>query len=152
MPVPAFFEGDPMFALTATRITAACAFLGCAVAYVVTLTYPAGVATLPKGILILMGACSLILFFRSPDSKEKPFIIKNPRSFMIGATLSFAYVATIYLVGYYVASILFLISLSLSLRYKKRLVAIAVALFYAVSIYISFQFLLKIPMPQGLLL
>lgn len=141
-----------MFALTATRITAVCVFLGCAVAYAVTLTYPAGVATLPKGILILMGACSLILFFRNPSSREKPFIIKNPRSFIIGATLSFAYVAAIYIVGYYAASILFLVSLALSLRYKKRLVVVVVACVYAVSIYISFQFLLRIPMPQGLLL
>lgn len=141
-----------MFTLTATRVTAACAFIGCAIGYAVTLTYPTGAARLPEGLLILMGLCSVILFLRKPAGDEKPFLIKNPRSFLIGTALSFAYVTAIYVIGYYAASILFIVSLACSLRYKKRFVLVAVACLYALAIYVSFQFLLKIPMPQGLLL
>lgn len=114
--------------------------------YYLTLGYPRGAAILPEALLVLLALCSIGLMIRPGSGLD----IKNPGRVLLGTGLFLAYMAAIFLVGYYAASTGIVVVMALVLRYRKIPHIIVAAAGYPLTIYIVFEMLLKIPMPAGI--
>lgn len=138
-----------MSAFNATRATAVVVIVFCGFAYYLTLGYPRDAALLPRGLLIVLAVCAAALFVRSyaGNGKKDSFVLKNPRQLCIGAALAAAYVALIHVLGYYLASLLFIVAVTWLVGFRRPLLAGAVGILYSLGIYVAFEYLLKIPMP-----
>ncbi len=138
--------------LNALRVFSLAAIVFSAWFYTLTLKFPRGAAILPRALLILLAACAAGLLIRSclGEHANESLGIKNRGRVLMGAVLFVLYVAGIYAVGYYLASLAFIVVLSGFLAYRKFLFMAVAALGYPLSIYVVFQIFLKIPMPEGI--
>lgn len=120
--------------------------------YWLTLDFPRGAAILPRALLILFAACAAILFVRSclGDHTNENLGLKNRKRLLTGVGIASLYVVGIFVLGYYLASALFIITFALILGYRKSGYIAMTAILYPLSIYVVFQVFLKIPMPASL--
>ncbi len=131
-----------------------CVFMALAMLfYLVSLTFPheeAGPSAIPHLWIIVLVALSIFMIIQALMGKMDPDP-KNGRIDMVavffGATI--AYVLVMQLVGYYISTGLFLVSVMYFLSYRKYLVILGVAGGWLVFAYFIFQRMLYIPLPQG---
>lgn len=84
------------------------------------------------------------------ESGEKLF--KNPKNFLIALGMTVAYMGVIYILGFLVASIVFGICFGLVYQYKKKILLVIYSCLVSSLLYLVFSFLLKIKLPNGLLI
>ncbi|WLR61410.1 tripartite tricarboxylate transporter TctB family protein [Guptibacillus hwajinpoensis] len=108
---------------------------------------------LPKGLGILLAALSILLFILNPTEDRKKSDIKKDEVLMLVAVASliFVYILLFELLGFVIVTILFLLVTSRMLGYTKWKTLIAVSIGFTLILYFSFNYLLQIYLPQGLL-
>ncbi|MFK3960686.1 tripartite tricarboxylate transporter TctB family protein [Pseudalkalibacillus hwajinpoensis] len=108
---------------------------------------------LPKGLGFLLAALSILLFILNPTEDRKKSDIKKDEVLMllVVAALIFVYILLFELLGFVVVTILFLLVTSRILGYTKWKTLIAVSIGFTLVLYFSFNYLLQIYLPQGLL-
>jgi hypothetical protein len=109
-------------------------------------------ATMPRIWILGIFACCIYVFKRIVDGQDDPDATKVdlalPMKFI---ALSIAYLVLMALVGYYLSSILFILSAIALLEYRRRIVAVAVAAGWVAFAYIVFFKILFVPLPEGIL-
>ena len=108
---------------------------------------------LPKGLGFLLVALSILLFIQNPIKDRKKSDIKKDEVWMLltVAGLIFVYILLFELLGFVVITILFLLVTSRLLGYTKWKTLIAVSIGFTLVLYFSFNYLLQIYLPQGIL-
>lgn len=108
---------------------------------------------LPKGLGFLLAALSILLFIQNPVHDRKKSNMKKDEVLMLLAVagLIFVYILLFELLGFVVVTILFLLVTSRLLGYTKWKSLIAVAVGFTLVLYFSFNYLLQIYLPQGIL-
>jgi putative tricarboxylic transport membrane protein len=124
--------------------------------YLITLMFPeeeAGPSAIPHLWIIVMIVLSIFLIFQALMGKMDP----DPKSgrldmlaLFVGATI--AYLIIMQIVGYYISTLLFLISVMYFLSYRKYVAMFAVSGGWLLFAYLVFQRMLYIPLPQGKLM
>ncbi|MCC8189860.1 MAG: tripartite tricarboxylate transporter TctB family protein [Planctomycetes bacterium] len=139
-----------MRTVSTIRIVAVVVIAIAGYAFYLTLGYPRGAAILPRALTVLLALCAAALLVRGPgpDGVGRSLGIKHHGRVLFGAGLCVGYVAGIHVLGYYLASAVFVVALSQVLRYRKWAYVAATAIGYPLAIYLVFEYLLKIPMPQ----
>lgn len=135
--------------LTTMRIVSLFVIAIAGYAFYLTLGYPRGAAMLPRALLILLAICAATLIVRRPDGQGETLGIKHRARVLLGAALCIGYVLAIHGIGYYAASVVFVIVLAAVLRYRKYHWVAVTAIGYPLTIYLIFEYFLKIPMPQA---
>ena len=106
----------------------------------------AGSVPLILSSLLLVSLLALLLRRQSeaPTSNSHPAV-------WIALIATAVYLLLIPLLGFFVSSALFVLSLSFSLGYRRLLVSTLSCLLWAIGIYVVFSRVLKLPLPQGLI-
>lgn len=109
-------------------------------------------AMVPRFWIVGIFACCIYVFKRIVDRRDDPDATKVdlvlPMKFII---LSIVYIALMALVGYYLSSILFILSAIVLLQYRRRIVAVAISVGWVAFAYIVFFKILFVPLPEGIL-
>ncbi|WP_273851237.1 tripartite tricarboxylate transporter TctB family protein [Guptibacillus spartinae] len=108
---------------------------------------------LPKGLGFLLAALSILLFIQNPTEDRKKSDLKKDEVLMLLAVagLIFVYILLFELLGFVVVTILFLLFTSRMLGYTKWKTLSAVSIGFTLVLYFSFNYLLQIYLPQGIL-
>jgi len=131
-----------------------CVFIAIAMLfYLVSLTFPkeeAGPSAIPHLWIIVLMALSIFMIVQALLGKMEPDP-QNGRLEMVAVFfgVAVAYVLLMQLVGYYISTFLFLVSVMYFLSYRKYLVMLGVAGGWLIFAYFIFQRMLYIPLPQG---
>lgn len=151
-----------MFLQTMDRKIAVVLFIGALIYLLLSYQLPAFPYTivdadvLPKGLGYLLVLLSLILFLQNrPETKEQ----KQKRTLekqeviillsILGTVL--LYIFLLEIVGFVINTILFLIIMTRVLGYVKWRTNIVVSVLFTLILYLSFNYLLQIYLPQGFL-
>jgi hypothetical protein len=110
-------------------------------------------AVVPRLWIAGIFACLIYLFVLIVNKTEKPDQAKGD----IALTVKFmaataAYIVLMVLVGYFIASIMFLFVAMAMLSYRRRIVTVSIGVGWMVFSYLVFYKLLYVPLPQGLLI
>ena len=108
---------------------------------------------LPKGLGFLLAGLSILLFIQNPVKDRKKSDLKKDEVLMLLAVagLIFVYILLFELLGFVVVTILFLLVTSRMLGYTKWKSLISVSIGFTLVLYFSFNYLLQIYLPQGIL-
>ena len=134
-----------------------CVFIAIALLfYLVTLTFPeeeAGPSAIPHLWIVVLILLSVFLIFQALTGKMDP----DPKSgrldmlaLFVGVTI--AYLLAMQIVGYYISTLLFLLSVMYFLSYRKYATMFAVSGGWLLFAYLVFQRMLYIPLPPGKLI
>ncbi|MDX9898762.1 MAG: tripartite tricarboxylate transporter TctB family protein [Spirochaetia bacterium] len=110
-------------------------------------------AVVPRLWIVAIFACLIYLFVLIVKKTEKPDQDRGDivltAKFMAATA---AYIVLMFLVGYYIASIIFLVVAMALLSYRRRIVTMSLGIGWMVFSYLVFYKLLYVPLPQGLLI
>ncbi|MCA0172233.1 tripartite tricarboxylate transporter TctB family protein [Bacillus sp. RAR_GA_16] len=108
---------------------------------------------LPKGLGFLLAALSILLFIQNPVEDRKKSDITKAEVLMLLAVagLIFVYILLFEFLGFVVITIIFLLVTSRMLGYTKWKTLITVSIGFTLVLYFSFNYLLQIYLPQGIL-
>jgi putative tricarboxylic transport membrane protein len=111
-----------------------------------------GPAGLPQILLIIWAGLSLLLLVTAWRSrKETPLFRGRVGVVIIAAIGSFAYLALIPLLGYFLATLLFAVGLMTALDSKRWISILLVSSGWIIFAYFTFYKLLGVPLPLGIL-
>jgi len=123
--------------------------------YISIFKFPATTQLYPKIIALCLIACSLTLLIKSfffiflkKEKNEKKIIIAIPIGFYF-FLVNLAFVFSIYSVGFYLSSLLYLLGSLYLLGQRNFLIGILYSLTLLVSLYIIFTVFLHVPVPNG---
>ena len=135
--------------INATRFAAFVFLCLAALGYIQANSFLAEAAIFPKMILGLMFFLCVLLIFRSYKVEEYkvPANVNRKKQVLCCAAILLVCTALIHVIGYYIASSLFIVSIATVLRFQNKLIVLPVALAFPVLIYFCFEVLLKIPVP-----
>lgn len=124
--------------------------------FVNTFSLPEDSQTYPRvliGVMMLLALAVLIKSFITDDgnSWEKLFGHINWKRFILVAVVSLLYLFAINILGYFTATILYLLVLLLTLKANRKTILITVPIFM-VGLYLLFRMFLKVPLPTGILI
>ena len=110
-------------------------------------------AVVPRLWIAAIFACLIYLFVLLVKKTEKPDqdrgdIVLTVKFMAVTAT----YIVLMVLVGYFIASIIFLFAAMALLSYRRRIVTLSLGVGWMVFSYLVFYKLLYVPLPQGLLI
>ena len=111
---------------------------------------------LPKGLGYLLLILSVILFFQNrpetEEEKEKRSIKKDDLIILIVTLIALLfYVFILEKIGFVLSTILFLTFTMRLYGYKKWMMNIIVSVGFSLVLYFSFNYLLKVFLPQGIM-
>ncbi|WP_406944850.1 tripartite tricarboxylate transporter TctB family protein [Halobacillus sp. SY10] len=110
----------------------------------------------PKILGFLLIILAIFLFFdKSSETKEEKEKRQVPKKEMlvllaVGGMI-FLYIFLLEIIGFVLSSMLFIFACSWFLGYRKLVTTILVAVLFPLIMYLSFNYLLQIRLPQGLL-
>lgn len=112
--------------------------------------------TLPKGLGFLLIVLSIILFIQNKEQSEAEKIkrqIKKEDLILLIATIVslLAYVTLFEILGFVVTTILFLVITMRMYGYSNWKISMVVSITFTFVLYFSFNYILKIYLPQGIL-
>lgn len=110
----------------------------------------------PKVLGYLLIALAIFLFFdkssETEEEKEKRQVPKKEILVLLAVGgMIFFYIFLLEIIGFVLSSFLFIFGCSWFLGYRKLKTAILVAVLFPLIMYLSFNYLLQIRLPQGLL-
>lgn len=109
-------------------------------------------AVIPRLWVAGLWACCLYLLVRTLRGREDPDAPARGLSLVFEFMgLSVGYLVLMYLVGYYLSTLLFLIAAIITLGYRRWLRLLAVAGGWVIFVYVVFFRLLYVPLPGGVL-
>jgi hypothetical protein len=98
-------------------------------------------------------ACLVYLIVKILNKTESPDEVAGDLSLPIKFILAtLGYIVLMVLVGYFIASVIFLAVTMTLLSYRRRLVILAISCGWMVFSYVVFYRVLFVPLPQGLLI
>ncbi|MFD0944200.1 tripartite tricarboxylate transporter TctB family protein [Savagea faecisuis] len=111
---------------------------------------------LPKGLGFLLIVLSIILFIQNKEESEAEKIkrqIKKEDLILLIATIVslLAYVTLFEILGFVVTTILFLVITMRMYGYSNWKISMVVSITFTFVLYFSFNYILKIYLPQGIL-
>ena len=110
-------------------------------------SYPAEAATYPLAILLMAIALSVILLVTKPRVKTKPGNIVYWQLYgMIAFTI--AYYIIIRIIGYYFATLLYVLVSMYFLKERNLIVLASVSVGFVVVLYCVFGLFLRVPLPH----
>jgi hypothetical protein len=135
--------------INASRVAAIIFILFGVLFYYITRDYPPDAAFFPGTLLLGIVILSVALIVRSFhfDPYKLNLCINQKMQLAIGALLGIAYIASMYYIGYYAASAIFILLFAAFLRFQSKIVPVAVAMAFPLIIYVVFEILLNIPVP-----
>ncbi len=107
----------------------------------------------PKFVLFLLIVLTIVSFFQtyfSVDNEKAEGLFKdfNVKQFGTVLTVGIIYIALINIIGYFVSTSIFMLSLLILLKNSKR-TSIIVTIVFAVFLYLVFKMFLGVPLPSG---
>lgn len=112
-------------------------------------SYPADSRLFPLGLLTFLMIGAIVMIVRpARASKEEQ---GNPKKVFLTTLLCVAYVALVEVLGFFVATALFMAVFMAMLGLKKPIVYIAAIVGVNLGLYLLFVWQLKVPMPPGIL-
>ncbi|MGR9048707.1 tripartite tricarboxylate transporter TctB family protein [Halobacillus faecis] len=110
----------------------------------------------PKILGYLLIILAVFLFFdkssETEEEKEKRQVPKKEMLFLLAVGgMIFLYIFLLEIIGFVLSSMLFIIACSWFLGYRKLVTTILVAVLFPLIMYLSFNYLLQIRLPQGVL-
>lgn len=110
----------------------------------------------PKILGFLLIILAIFLFFDKPseteEEKEKRQVPKKEMLVLLAVGgMIFLYIFLLEIIGFVLSSMLFIFACSWFLGYRKLVTTILVAVLFPLIMYLSFNYLLQIRLPQGLL-
>ena len=110
-------------------------------------SYPAEAASYPLAILLMAIALSVILLVTKPRVKTKPGNIVYRQLYgMIAFTI--AYYIIIRIIGYYFATLLYVLVSMYFLKERNLIVLASVSVGFVVVLYCVFGLFLRVPLPH----
>ncbi|MGF3104942.1 tripartite tricarboxylate transporter TctB family protein [Rossellomorea sp. DUT-2] len=111
---------------------------------------------LPKGLGFLLIILAVVLFFQAKDDTEedrKRRYVKKEDVIILLSVLGalLVYIFLLEPIGFLLSTILFLLVIPFVLGFKKKLTTVLVAFLFSGIMYYSFNYLLNITLPQGIL-
>jgi hypothetical protein len=136
--------------INASRLGAVISIVLSAFFLFVSRSYPQGAAFFPRVLLLGIIILSIVLIVRSFQFilYKEPLTLEQKKQVVECATIATIYIFSLPYIGYYVASILFILILTAVLRFQSKIVPVAVAVIFPLIIYVIFEFLLNIPVPS----
>ncbi|GHV51450.1 hypothetical protein FACS1894168_3690 [Deltaproteobacteria bacterium] len=136
--------------INATRLGSLIIIFGSICALIDLKSYPFDAALFPKMLLFLMMIFCALLFCRSykVDAYKAKVVVQRKNQVIICTAIITSYAIITPFIGYYAASALFLLAMAYYLRFQSKIVALAVAVGYPILIYVVFEVLLHIPVPE----
>lgn len=104
----------------------------------------------PKSLGYLLLFLAILLFFQKRKGEEA-VSSKDTAFLLLIALVMLFYILLLEWIGFLISSILFFILIARLLGYKRWRVNIITALLFSIIIYFSFNYLLQIQLPQGIL-
>jgi len=101
---------------------------------------------------VVLATSVLIKNMFNLGKKEEPLDFSNSGIAFVMAALLFAYVMFIQFVGFYIATPFYMYITMWVLGQKNKKIMFAISLLFPLGVYIFFQILLNMEIPQGLLL
>lgn len=101
---------------------------------------------------VVLATVVLIKNIFNLGKKEEPLDFSNSGIAFVMAGLLFAYVMFIELVGFYIATPFYLYITMWVLGQKSKKIMFAISLLFPLGVYIFFEMLLNMEIPQGILL
>lgn len=113
-------------------------------------SYPPEAALFPRALFLGIMVLSIVLIIRSYQFEpyKAKLVLNQKMQVAVCALLAVAYVASMPYIGYYVASVVFILLFSAFLRFKSKLVPLVVAVAFPLTIFVVFEVLLNIPVPS----
>ncbi|WP_371933422.1 tripartite tricarboxylate transporter TctB family protein [Halobacillus litoralis] len=110
----------------------------------------------PKILGYLLIILAVFLFFdkssETEEEKEKRQVPKKEMLVLLAVGgMIFLYIFLLEIIGFVLSSMLFIIACSWFLGYRKLVTTILVAVLFPLIMYLSFNYLLQIRLPQGVL-
>ncbi|WP_394218311.1 tripartite tricarboxylate transporter TctB family protein [Halobacillus trueperi] len=110
----------------------------------------------PKILGYLLIILAIFLFFdkssETEEEKEKRQVPKKEMLVLLAVGgMIFLYIFLLEIIGFVLSSMLFIVACSWFLGYRKLVTTILVAVLFPLIMYLSFNYLLQIRLPQGLL-
>ncbi len=107
----------------------------------------------PKFVLFLLIVLTIVSFFQtyfSDDNEKAEGLFKdfNVKQFGTVLTVGIIYIALINIIGYFVSTSIFMLSLLILLKNSKK-TSIIVTIVFAVFLYLVFKMFLGVPLPSG---
>ncbi|RBW68033.1 tripartite tricarboxylate transporter TctB family protein [Bacillus taeanensis] len=109
---------------------------------------------LPKGLGFLLLILSILLFIekKTTNQQDKPALDKKEiKILLITLGLILAYIVLLEPIGFVLDTMVFLIVTTRILGYQNWKITISVSVIFTLVLYISFNYLLNIYLPQGIL-
>lgn len=132
----------------------------CALFFALTLDLPEEAQTYPRCLIYALAALNTLYIVRAIISLRKEASIRNdfpeifkdflPKQFFFVVAGCIGYMVLLYVVGFYLASALYLVGSMLYLKVPKLHILASVSVL-AVMVYAVFTLFLKVPLPLGLL-
>lgn len=140
-----------MTGLWRDRITSLVLLGGAALAWRHAMSFPRESAMFPLLVLGILGGLGVILLVQSflPQLRTASdrLVIEEPRTLLVGITVTTAYLFFIPVVGYFTSSLIYIVALSRLLGFKNYLTLIAISVGYVLFTYIVFVLLFQRPLP-----
>ncbi|UXH46028.1 tripartite tricarboxylate transporter TctB family protein [Rossellomorea vietnamensis] len=111
---------------------------------------------LPKGLGYLLIILAIVLFLQAKDDtdadKERRYVKKEDLIILLSVLAALLiYIFLLEPVGFLLSTILFLLVIPFVLGFKKKVTTVLVAFLFSGVMYYSFNYLLNITLPQGIL-
>ncbi|MCR8849741.1 tripartite tricarboxylate transporter TctB family protein [Rossellomorea sp. SC111] len=111
---------------------------------------------LPKGLGYLLIILAIVLFYQAKDDtdadKERRYVKKEDIIILLSVLAALlVYIFLLEPVGFLLSTILFLLVIPFVLGFKKKVTTVLVAFLFSGVMYYSFNYLLNITLPQGIL-
>ncbi|WP_201716063.1 tripartite tricarboxylate transporter TctB family protein [Rossellomorea arthrocnemi] len=111
---------------------------------------------LPKGLGYLLIILAIVLFLQAKDDtdedKKRRYVKKEDVVILFSVLASLlVYIFLLESVGFLLSTILFLLVIPFVLGFKKKVTTVLVAFLFSGVMYYSFNYLLNITLPQGIL-
>jgi putative tricarboxylic transport membrane protein len=110
----------------------------------------------PQALSILMFCCALALIFQAVRGNALAGLEKINKAGFVNAAVTLVmailYVLIMQIVGFFVATVIFLFAVMMYLRQKNILVRAITSITVAAAVWGIFHFFLKIPLPEGIFL
>jgi putative tricarboxylic transport membrane protein len=111
---------------------------------------------LPKGLGYLLIILAIVLFLQAKDDtdedKKRRYVKKEDVVILFSVLASLlVYIFLLEPVGFLLSTILFLLVIPFVLGFKKKVTTVLVAFLFSGVMYYSFNYLLNITLPQGIL-
>ena len=133
------------------RIAGLVIFVLSVAAFAWTFTFPASAAAYARMVTGGMIVLSAVLFARSFTAAERDKVfeplMRNPRRFLIGATMTVTYAVGCEYVGYYTASLVFIPSAAWVSGLRRPVMIAVTTITYCAMIYGIFEVLFERPLP-----